>query len=97
MSIKKDPKFDALFKAILALESIDEAYDFFDDLCTMAEVSEMRDRFEVAGLLLEGKTYAQIENETNMSSATISRVNRCIQYGPGAYRLAHHRIKPKRA
>lgn len=97
MVIKKDSKFDALFKSVLALENLDEAYAFFDDLCTMAEITEMRDRFEVAGLLLEGKTYAQIENETTMSSATISRVNRCIQYGPGGYRLAHDRIKPKRA
>lgn len=93
MAIAKDPKFDVLFEAILKLETLEEAYAFFDDVCTMVEITEMKERFDVAGRLLEGKTYAQIEAETQMSSATISRVNRCIQYGQGGYRLAWKRIK----
>ena len=97
MPIKKDKKFDELFEAILKLESIDECYALFDVLCTMSEINDMKDRFEVAKLLVEGKTYAQIENETSMSSATISRVNRCVQYGPGGYRIVLSRLNPKRA
>ncbi len=88
MPIKKDQKFDQLFEAILKLENIDECYALFDDLCTMSEINDMRDRFEVARLLVEGHTYAQIEHVTSMSSATISRVNRCIQYGTGGYKTA---------
>lgn len=93
MPIKKDEKFDQLFEAILKLKSIDECYVLFDDLCTMSEVNDMKDRFEVAKLLIEGKTYAQIEKETSMSSATISRINHCIQYGEGGYRKALERLK----
>lgn len=91
MAIPKDERFDHLFEAILSLETIDECYAFFDDVCTMGEITEMKDRFDVAGRLLEGKTYAQIESETSMSSATISRINRCIQYGSGGYKLAYQR------
>lgn len=93
MPIKQDPKFDALFKAVLSLESIEECYAFFDDICTIGEVSDMRDRLEVAKYLIEGLTYEQIEGKTKMSSATISRINRCIQYGPGGYKLAVERTK----
>ena len=93
MPIKKDDKFDQLFEAILKLKSIDECYVLFDDLCTMSEVNDMKDRFEVAKLLIEGKTYAQIEKETSMSSATISRINHCIQYGEGGYRKALESLK----
>lgn len=93
MPIKKDNKFDQLFDAILKLENIEECYKFFDDLCTMSEINEMKDRFEVARLLLDGHTYVQIEQETSMSSATISRVNRCIQYGSGGYKLALDHLK----
>ena len=88
MPIKKDKKFDQLFAAILKLEKLEDCYALFDDLCTMSEINDMRDRFEVARLLVEGHTYAQIEHETSMSSATISRVNRCIQYGTGGYKKA---------
>ncbi len=93
MPIKKNKKFDQLFEAILKLENIDECYALFDDLCTMSEINDMRDRFEVARLLVEGHTYAQIEHETSMSSATISRVNRCIQYGTGGYKQALEHLK----
>ena len=93
MAIPHDDRFDRLFEAILNLESVEECYAFFDDVCTMSEITEMKDRFDVAGRLLDGKTYTQIETETSMSSATISRVNRCIQYGSGGYKLAYQRLK----
>ncbi len=84
--MKKDPKLTALFETILKLENIDEAYDFFEDLCTINEIKDMSDRLEVAKLLMEGETYEHIEAKTKMSSATISRVNRCLQYGSGGYK-----------
>lgn len=93
MAIPHDEKFDVMFEAILKLETIEECYALFDDLCTMGEITEMKGRFDVAGKLLEGMTYANIEQSTQMSSATISRVNRCIQYGAGGYRLAWSRLK----
>jgi len=84
--MKKDPKLTDLFETILKLETIDEAYDFFEDLCTINEIKDMSDRLEVAKLLMERETYEQIEAKTKMSSATISRVNRCLQYGSGGYK-----------
>lgn len=87
MALKQDDAHDALFDAILSLKTKDECYAFFDDLCTIKEVQDMADRLEVARLLIKGITYEQIEKQTGMSSATISRVNRCIQYGPGGYKL----------
>lgn len=84
--MKKDTKLTALFETILKLETIEEAYDFFDDLCTINEIKDMSDRLEVAKLLMGGETYEQIEAKTKMSSATISRVNRCLQYGSGGYK-----------
>jgi TrpR-related protein YerC/YecD len=87
MALKHDSAHDALFDAILSLKTKDECYAFFDDLCTIKEVQDMADRLEVARLLIQGITYEQIEKQTGMSSATISRVNRCIQYGPGGYKL----------
>jgi TrpR-related protein YerC/YecD len=88
MALHHDDKFDKLFKTILGLETVQECYDFFDDLCTIGEISDMRDRLEVAVLLMNGGTYEQIEAQTHMSSATISRINRCLQHGEGGYRNA---------
>ncbi|MCR4601200.1 MAG: TrpR-like protein YerC/YecD [Clostridia bacterium] len=74
-----------LFEAVLALETIDECYRFFEDLCTVKEIKAMAQRFEVARMLLEKKTYSKIEEETSASTATISRINRTLQYGTGGY------------
>ena len=93
MTIRKDKKFDDLFETILKLETVDECYAFFDDLCTIGEITDMRDRLEVANLLMMGETYEQIEHKTRMSSATISRVNRCLQHGEGGYRMMLERTK----
>ena len=88
MPIRHDEKFDTLFETILGLQTLEECYSFFDDLCTFGEITDMRDRLEVATLLISGGTYEQIELQTHMSSATISRINRCLQHGEGGYRYA---------
>lgn len=83
---RRTPTTDALFDAILSLETREECYDFFEDLCTIKEISDMAQRLEAAKLLLDGSTYDQIVKAVEISTATISRINRCIQYGSGGYR-----------
>lgn len=77
---------DKLFEAILSLESVEECRRFFDDLCTINEIHAMAQRLEVAVLLNEGETFNNIVEKTGASTATISRVNRCLRYGAGGYR-----------
>ena len=84
---------DALFDAILTLQDREECYRFFDDLCTVKEISDMSKRLEAAKLLLEGKTYEQIVKSAEISTATISRINRCIQYGAGGYQTIIQRLE----
>lgn len=79
-----NPEHD-LYKAVLLLESPEECYRFFCDLCTMSEMKAMEQRFEVARLLSEGKIYNDILEATGASSATISRVNRSLNYGMNSY------------
>lgn len=83
----KDPMIDELFQAILALESEEDCYRFFEDLCTVSELHSMAQRLVVARLLDEEVTYSQIEEKTGASSATISRVKKCLQYGADGYHL----------
>ena len=84
----------ALYRAILQLKTTEECYDFFMDLCTMAELKAMEQRFEVAKLLSEGMIYNDILTQTGASSATISRVNRSLNdYGTGAYREVFRRLE----
>ena len=90
---RKNETVDALFDAILSLESREECYAFFEDLCTVKEISDMAQRLEAAKLLLGGRTYDQIVKEVEISTATISRVNRCLNYGKGGYRKALERVK----
>ncbi len=92
-TFKHDEDTKALFAAILSLETEEECLDFFEDLCTMKELADMTQRFKAARMLLEGHTYEQIVGEVKISTATISRINRCIQYGGGGYRKAVDRIK----
>ena len=82
-----------LFKAILSLETEKDCSDFFEDLCTIKELKDMVDRLDVAECLLDGETYETIVKKTKMSSATISCINRCIQYGSGGYSKILKRIK----
>jgi len=76
---------DALFKAIKSLESVDECYMFFEDICTVKEIQDMAQRLRAATMLSEGGNYTDISRETGMSTATISRVNKCLNYGTGGY------------
>ena len=88
----KSAETDELYKAIMSLQSQEECYRFFDDLCTFGEINAMAQRFHVAQLLEEGKTFAQISEETGASSATITRVNKCITYGSDGYKLVLERM-----
>ena len=88
---------DQLFQAILSLETIEECYQFFDDLCTVNEIQSLSQRLEVARMLEEGYTYQKIEMETGASTATISRVKRCLNYCNDSYQMALARIKNKKA
>lgn len=85
-------QLDQLFDAILSLETREECYQFFDDLATMNEINALGQRFQVAKLLTEGQTYSKIEEITKASTATISRVRRCIDYGSGGYQLVLDRL-----
>lgn len=89
----KGPEMDALFQAILSLKDSDECYAFFQDLCTMKELGDMAQRLQAAKMLLAGKTYEQIVKTAEISTATISRINRCIQYGNGGYRTVIERLQ----
>ena len=93
MAIRKDPQTDALFCSILALESVEECYQYFEDLCTMKEIRDLSQRLEVAKLLDSGCSYQQAGEATGASSATIGRVKRCLNYGSGGYRLLLDRLK----
>ena len=88
----KSPEMDRLFKAILTLENVEECYEFFTDVCTIKELREMSSRFTVACMLSQGKIYTEISQETGASTATISRVNKCLQYGSDGYKKAIERI-----
>ncbi len=81
----KNGQTDLLMEAVLKLENVEDAYRFFEDICTIAEVKSMAQRIEVARLLRAGVTYQEIARETGASSATISRVNRALLYGAEGY------------
>lgn len=88
----ESPEMDALFEAILSLQNVEECYAFFQDLCTMKELGDMAQRLDAAKMLLKGNTYEQIVKDAEISTATISRINRCIQYGNGGYRMVIERL-----
>ncbi len=83
--ILHQPETEQLFRAIVSLENYEECAAFLEDLCTLKELRDMAQRLKAAQMLLSGFTYDQIQKEVEISTATISRVNRCIQYGPGGY------------
>jgi len=83
---------DRLFEAILCLESKEECYSFFEDLCTVNELLSLSQRFEVASMLKDRKTYLEIADKTGASTATISRVNRSLNYGNDGYDLVFERM-----
>lgn len=93
MKLPAGMQSDTLYQAILSLKDMDECRRFFQDLCTVAELRAMSQRIEVAQLLDEGLIYDEILRRTGASSATISRVNRALQYGEDGYRTVLPRIK----
>ena len=86
---------DSLFDAILTLESREECYAFFMDVCTMNEIASLSQRYEVAGMLRDKKTYLDISEKTGASTATISRVKRSMDDGNGGYEIMFNRLREK--
>ncbi|MDF2787560.1 TrpR-related protein YerC/YecD [Bacillus niacini] len=86
-------ELDQLFQAVLSLKDLEECYRFFDDLCTINEIQSLAQRLDVARMLREGNTYHKIETETGASTATISRVKRCLNFGNDTYEMVLERIK----
>lgn len=86
-----------LFQAILTLENEEECAKFFADLCTIKEMADMAQRLQAAEMLLQGKTYEQIVKSVKISTATISRINQCIQYGDGGYRTVIERLDQQKS
>lgn len=92
----KDAETDFLFKAILSLDSLEECYAFFEDLCTVSEIKEMSKRITAARMLNENYIYSTISEKTGLSTATISRVNRCLKYGNDGYAEILNRIERRK-
>ena len=93
----KTDAVDHLFEAILCLKTREECYNFFEDLCTINELLSLSQRFEVASMLENGNTYLEIAEKTGASTATISRVNRSLNYGNDGYSMIMERLKNDRA
>ncbi|HOA54897.1 MAG: YerC/YecD family TrpR-related protein [Acetivibrionales bacterium] len=91
----RDKWTDGLFEAILLLDDLEECYNFFEDICTVAEIKAMAQRLEVAKMLKQGYTYIDIAKKTGASTATISRVNRCLMYGADGYRAILEKLEKK--
>lgn len=89
----RNESFDRLFQTILNLESIDECYEYFEDICTIKEVEDMAQRLDTAILLSEGMSYQKITEQVNVSTATIGRVSKCLNYGNGGYKNAIEKLK----
>lgn len=88
----KSEDTDALFEAILSLKDEEECYRFFEDICTVKEIQAISQRLHVVKLLVGNKTYHEIEKETSASTATISRINRALNYGADGYKLVLERL-----
>ena len=84
---------DRLFQTFLNLESLEECYAYFEDICTIKEILDMAQRLETAILLSEGNSYQQIMEKVEISTATIGRVSKCLNYGSGGYRMAIDKLK----
>lgn len=89
----KSDAVDTLFKAILSLKDAEECYSFFDDICTITEIKDMAQRLETAMLIDKGISYQKISDQIGVSTATISRVSKCLNYGAGGYRTIIDRMK----
>ncbi len=96
MTTRQTPEMQALYRAVLSLETEAECSAFFQDLCTAKELQAMAQRLEVARQLTNGKNYNAVCGDTGASSATISRVSRCLMQGSGGYRMALERCREER-
>ncbi|MGL5084765.1 MAG: YerC/YecD family TrpR-related protein [Clostridium sp.] len=92
----KSKELDLFFEAVLKLQSVEEGYQFFEDVATINELKALSQRIHVAGMLKEKKVYTEIAEETGASTATISRVNKCLNYGTGGYNLILDRLEDKK-
>ena len=91
MALPKSEPIDKLFQSFLTLQSLEDCYQYFEDLCTVKEVLAMAQRLEVARMLANGESYQKVTDDTGVSSATVGRVKRCLDYGTGGYRMILHR------
>lgn len=94
-TIKEIPNIELLFNAILSLKTVDECYDFFEDLCTVIELKSISQRMVVAKMLNDKCLYNEIVKQTGASTATISRVNRTLNYGSDGYNIVFKRMNEK--
>jgi TrpR-related protein YerC/YecD len=93
MSLPRNEQIDEFFKSVILLESIDECYKYFEDICTVKEVQTISQRLAVAKALAQGDNYQQASEKTGASSATVGRVKRCLDYGAGGYEMMLNRLK----
>lgn len=93
MGLPHSEETDRLFKAILSLENAEECYKFFEDVCTIQEVQDMGQRLSTAVMLSEKENYGEIQKAIGVSTATISRVNRCLKYGSGGYAIVLKKLE----
>lgn len=91
--MNRTASLDRLFQTVLNLQTLDECYAYFEDLCTIKELSDMSQRLDAAVLLADGLSYQKIMEQVAISTATIGRVSRCLNYGTGGYRTAIERLK----
>ena len=91
------PTIDKLFQAVLSLRTTEECYAFFEDLCTIKELKDMAQRLSVALLLNDGLSYRAVTGRVQVSSATITRVKKCLEYGSGGYELVIERMQEEDA
>lgn len=89
----KSQEVDGLFKSVLSLENVEECYAFFEDICTVNELHSLAQRLQVAKMLRDNHTYLEIAEKTGASTATISRVNRSLNYGNDGYDMVFARVK----
>lgn len=92
MDVLHQKSVERLFQGILTLKTVEECYRFFEDACTIKEIQEIAQRFEVASLLWNGKSYNEINQQTGASTATICRVKKCLMYGSSGYKVALERV-----
>ena len=91
--MKRTASMDRLFRTFLILETVDECYAYFEDLCTVKELEDMAQRLDAAVLLAQGASYQKIMEQVNISTATIGRVSKCLNHGTGGYKTAIEKLK----